>query len=129
MLVKEPSHFNLIVTSNMFGDIIADMAAQLMGGLGMACSGNINPSGICMFAPVHGSANRYAGRNLANPMGAILSARMMLEHLGWSDEAALIVTAVRDCLHACECTKELGGNLGTSQVGDAICLRIRDRAN
>jgi len=90
----------------------------------MGASGNINPTGICMFEPIHGPAPRYAGRNVANPMGAILSAQMMLDHLGWTSEAALIETAVRECVHASECTHDLGGNLGTREVGDAVCRRI-----
>jgi 3-isopropylmalate dehydrogenase len=126
MMVKEPAYFQVIVTSNMFGDIITDLGAQLQGGLGMAASGNINPHGICMFEPVHGAAPRSAGRNIANPMGAILSAQMMLEHLGWTWEAELMETAVRECVHASECTQDLGGTLGTREVGDAVCRRIGD---
>ncbi len=128
MMVKEPAYFQVIVTSNMFGDIITDLGAQLQGGLGMAASGNINPNGICMFEPVHGSAPRYAGRNVANPMGAILSAQMMLEHLGWTAEAALIETAVRECVHASECTPDLGGGLGTREVGNAVSRRLASLA-
>jgi 3-isopropylmalate dehydrogenase len=124
MLVKEPESFQVIVTSNMFGDIITDLGAQLQGGLGMAASGNINPTGICMFEPVHGSAPRYAGRNIANPMGAVLSAQMMLDHLGWAAEAAMVETAVRECVRHGECTHDLGGELGTREVGDALCRRI-----
>ena len=124
MMIREPSYFQVIVTSNMFGDIITDLGAQLQGGLGMGASGNINPNGICMFEPIHGPAPRYAGRNVANPMGAILSAQMMLDHLGWTSEAALIETAVRECVHASECTHDVGGNLGNREVGDAVCRRI-----
>ncbi len=126
MLVKEPSSFEVIVTSNMFGDIITDLGAQLQGGLGMAASGNMNPSVTCMFEPVHGSAPRYAGKNIANPMGAILSAQMMLEHLRWVEEAALIEKSVRACIKEYECTAEIGGSLGTREVGDAVCRRIRE---
>ncbi len=129
MIVKEPSYFHVIVTSNMFGDIITDLGAQLQGGLGMAASGNINPNSICMFEPVHGSAPRFAGRNIANPMGSILSVQMMLEHLGWTLEAGLIESAIRECVHASECTQDLGGSLGTREVGDAVCRRIRNRAS
>ncbi len=124
MMVKEPAYFQVIVTSNVFGDIITDLGAQLQGGLGMAASGNINPNSICMFEPVHGSAPKFAGRNVANPMGAVLSSQMMLEHLGWTAEAGLIETAIRECVHASECTPDLGGALGTREVGDAICRRL-----
>ncbi len=124
MVVKEPGAFEVIVTNNMFGDIITDLGAQLQGGLGLAASGNINPNSVCMFEPVHGSAPRFAGKNLANPMGAILSVQMMLAHLGWATEAAAIESAVRECIRAGECTCDLGGQMGTREVGDAICQRI-----
>ena len=87
LMVRNPKQFEVIVTNNMFGDIVTDLAAALQGGLGMAASGNINPDGISMFEPVHGSAPSFAGKNMANPMGSILTTVMMLEHLGF-DEAA-----------------------------------------
>ncbi len=124
MLVKEPASFQVIVTSNMFGDIITDLGAQLQGGLGMAASANVNPGGVCMFEPVHGAAPKLAGKNLANPMGAILSVQMMLDHLGWKNEAAVIENAVRECVRAGESTDDIGGGLGTREVGDAICHRV-----
>ncbi len=124
MVVKAPADFEIIVTNNMFGDIITDLGAQLQGGLGLAASGNINPSGVCMFEPVHGSAPKFAGKNLANPMGAILSVQMMLEHLGWASEAAAIEASVRECIREGECTRDLGGKMGTREVGDAICQRL-----
>ncbi len=124
MIIKEPADFEVIVTNNMFGDIITDLGAQLQGGLGMAASGNINPNCVCMFEPVHGSAPKYAGKNVANPMGAILSVEMMLEHLGWGAEAAVIETTIRDCIAEGECTPDLGGKLGTREVGAAIRRRI-----
>jgi 3-isopropylmalate dehydrogenase len=124
MMVKEPSNFQVIVTNNMFGDIITDLGAALQGGLGMAASGNINPSGVCMFEPVHGSAPKFAGKNITNPMGAILSVQMMLEHLGWVEQGARIEAAVRECIREEECTPDVGGNLGTREVGDAVCRRL-----
>jgi 3-isopropylmalate dehydrogenase len=124
MMIKQPSLFQVIVTNNMFGDIITDLGAQLQGGIGMAASGNINPASVCMFEPVHGSAPRYAGRNVANPMGAIMSVQMMLSHLGWNEEAVLIETAVQECVRAGQCTDDLGGALGTKQVGAAVCERV-----
>jgi len=128
-MVREPSRFQVIVTNNMFGDIITDLAAQLQGGLGVAASGNVNPAGVCMFEPVHGSAPKLAGKNVANPIGAILSAQMMLEHLRWSAEAAWIESAVQASVTAGECTRDLGGSLGTGEVGDAVCRRIRNIAS
>lgn len=125
MLVKEPAHFRVIVTNNMFGDIITDLGAQLQGGLGVAASANINPQGISMFEPVHGSAPKFAGKNMANPFGAILSAQMMIEHLGGKQEAAAIEQSVRDCIRDLECTEDLGGMLGTQQAGAALCRRLR----
>ncbi len=124
MMVREPARFQVIVTSNMFGDIITDLGAQLQGGLGLAASGNMRPDGVCMFEPVHGSAPKYAGKNVANPIGAIMSAQMMLEHLGWAAEAAMIETAVQDSLRAGECTEDIQGTLGTREVGAAICRRL-----
>jgi len=129
MLVQDPGHFEVIVTGNMFGDILTDIGAALQGGLGMAASGNINPDTVCMFEPVHGSAPKSARQNLANPMAAMLSAQMMLEHLGWKREAGLIEAAIRECVGAGECSLDLGGNLGTREVGDAVCRRIRSLAS
>jgi 3-isopropylmalate dehydrogenase len=128
MLVKEPSRFEVIVTSNMFGDIITDLGAQLQGGLGLAASGNINPKGVCMFEPVHGSAPKFAGKNIANPCAAILAVQMMLQHLGFGSEASLIEAAIRECIREDECTPDIGGNFGTRETGDAICRRIREFA-
>jgi 3-isopropylmalate dehydrogenase len=128
MLVKEPSRFDVIVTSNMFGDIITDLGAQLQGGLGLAASGNINPESVCMFEPVHGSAPKYAGRNVANPFAALLSTQMMLEHLGFKGESVLIEAAIRECIREDECTPDIGGTLGTRESGDAVCRRIHEMA-
>jgi 3-isopropylmalate dehydrogenase len=125
-MVKNPAQFQVIVTCNMFGDIVTDLGAALQGGLGMAASGNINPDGISMFEPVHGSAPKYAGKNVANPFGAILSAQMMLEHLGFRDEAALVEKAVVTAIEDGETPSELGGSLGTREVGAAVSRRIRE---
>ncbi len=124
-MVKNPAQFEVIVTCNMFGDIVTDLGAVLQGGLGMAASGNINPEGVSMFEPVHGSAPKYAGKNVANPFGAILSAQMMLEYLGYEEPAALIEKAVVACIDAGETPRELKGELGTREVGDAVCRRIK----
>jgi 3-isopropylmalate dehydrogenase len=124
-MVKNPAQFQVVVTCNMFGDIVTDLGAALQGGLGMAASGNINPNGVSMFEPVHGSAPKYAGKNVANPFGAILSIQMMLEHLGAREAGALIESSVIACIASGETPRELGGSLGTSEVGDAVCRRIR----
>jgi 3-isopropylmalate dehydrogenase len=128
-MVKNPAQFQVVVTCNMFGDIVTDLGAALQGGLGMAASGNINPDGISMFEPVHGSAPKYAGKNVANPFGAILSAQMMLEHLGFRDEGALVETAVVAAIENRETPSELGGSLGTREVGAAVSRRIRELAS
>jgi 3-isopropylmalate dehydrogenase len=128
MLVKEPSRFDVIVTGNMFGDIISDLGAQLQGGLGLAASGNINPNGVCMFEPVHGSAPKYAHKNIANPFAAMLSVQMLLDHLGFGNEASIIESTIRNCIRENECTPDLGGKFGTREVGDAVCRRIKELA-
>ena len=124
-MLKDPSQFDVIVTCNMFGDIVTDIGAQLQGGLGMAASGNINPAGTSMFEPVHGSAPKYAGKNVANPIGAILSTQMMVEHLGLPEAGRLIEAAVVRCIETHQTPSELGGTLGTTATGDAICQEIR----
>jgi 3-isopropylmalate dehydrogenase len=102
----------------MFGDIITDLGAQLQGGLGLAASANVHPGGSAMFEPVHGSAPKYTGKDVANPLGAILTASMMLEHLGREDAAAAIDKAVMMSVAEYKCTRDLGGELGTAAVGD-----------
>ena len=119
-LIRKPADFEVIVTCNMFGDIITDLGAALQGGLGMAASGNIHPGRTSMFEPVHGSAPKYAGQDVANPMGAVLTAALMLEHLGAEEAAGRVESAVRNCLVAGKTTRDLGGQLGTRAVGDAI---------
>jgi 3-isopropylmalate dehydrogenase len=123
-LVKDPSRFEVIVTCNMFGDIVTDLAAQLQGGLGMAASGNLHPGRTSMFEPVHGSAPKYAGTDRANPFAAILTAGMMLEHCGLADAAERVERTVAACLEAGECTADVGGRLGTAATGDAVARRL-----
>jgi 3-isopropylmalate dehydrogenase len=120
-MIKRPEQFQVIVTNNMFGDIITDVGAQLQGGLGMAASGNINPNGVCMFEPVHGSAPKYAGKNVANPFGAILTAGLMLEHLGFTKPGLLIEQADQQAVNEDKTTTDLGGKLGTKEAGGAVC--------
>ncbi len=123
-MVRDPRQFEVIVTSNMFGDIITDLAAALQGGLGMAASGNIHPGRTSMFEPVHGSAPPLAGKNLANPMGAIQSAAMMLAHLGLQEYADRIDAAVLAAVRAGVWTSDIGGKMGTGEVGDWIAKQV-----
>jgi 3-isopropylmalate dehydrogenase len=123
-MVKDPKRFEVIVTCNMFGDIVTDLGAQLQGGLGVAASGNIHPGATSMFEPVHGSAPKYAGTDRANPFAAILTAAMMLDHVGLAREAQRVERAVAACLAARECTADLGGTLGTAATGDAVARRL-----
>ena len=125
LLVQSPEQFQVIVTNNLFGDIITDIGGALQGGLGMAASGNIHPGRTSMFEPVHGSAPPLAGKNIANPIGAILSAALMLETLGRADDARRIERAVEDAVHAGETTTDVGGSLGTTEAGAAIVKRLR----
>jgi 3-isopropylmalate dehydrogenase len=125
LLIQNPAQFDVIVTNNLFGDIITDLGAALQGGLGLAASGNLHPGRTSMFEPVHGSAPPLAGRNVANPMGAILSAALMLDYLGLRPEAAAIEAAVQQAVSAGQGTAEIGGSLGTRETGDAIVQRIR----
>src|SRR5437764_2118333 len=123
-MVRAPEMFDVIVTNNMFGDIVTDLGAALQGGLGMAASGNIHPGRVSMFEPIHGSAPKYAGKDVSNPIGAILTAAMMLDYLGHVDEAAMIERAVVGAIEGGETTKDLGGNLGTQAAGEAVLRRL-----
>jgi 3-isopropylmalate dehydrogenase len=124
-MVRDPRLFDVIVTNNMFGDIITDLAAGLQGGLGMAASGNIHPGKTSMFEPVHGSAPPLAGKNIANPFGAILTAAMMLNHLGMSAEAGKIEAAVLEAVRQKKTTHDIGGGLGTREAGEWVAERVR----
>ena len=119
-MVRDPRQFDVIVTNNMFGDIITDLAAGLQGGLGMAASGNLHPGKTSMFEPVHGSAPPLAGKNVANPFGAILTSAMMLDYLGLSSEAARIEAAVLEAVRQNRTTSDIGGTLGTKEAADFV---------
>jgi 3-isopropylmalate dehydrogenase len=123
-LVKDPGQFQVIVTNNLFGDIVTDIGGALQGGLGMAASANLHPGRTSLFEPVHGSAPPLAGKNVANPMGAILSAALMLETFGWTSEATLVELAVEAAVRAGQTTQDIGGTLGTREVGDWIAAEI-----
>jgi 3-isopropylmalate dehydrogenase len=123
-MVRDPSQFDVIVTSNLFGDIASDLGAALAGGLGLAPSGNIHPGQVSLFEPVHGSAPTIAGKNIANPMGSILTVGMMFAYLGWTAEAQAIQDAVRTGIREEKTPAELGGSLGTREVGDWLANLI-----
>jgi 3-isopropylmalate dehydrogenase len=123
-MVRDPRQFDVIVTNNMFGDIITDLAAGLQGGLGMAASGNIHPGRTSMFEPVHGSAPPIAGKNEANPFGAILTAAMMLRHLEFTKEADKIEAAVLEAVRQKKTTQDIGGSLGTREAGAWVCNAV-----
>src|SRR4051794_36849780 len=124
-MVLDPGQFEVIVTNNLFGDIVTALGATFQGGLGMAASGNIPPGKTSMFEPVHGSAPKFAGKNIANPIGAIASAALMLETLGWNTEAAAIDAAVLKAVQENKVTSDIGGTLGTREAGDYIAATIR----
>jgi 3-isopropylmalate dehydrogenase len=124
-MVLDPGQFEVIVTNNLFGDIITDLGATFQGGLGMAASGNLHPGRTSMFEPVHGSAPRFAGKNIANPIGAISSMALLLETLGAKDEAAAIDAAVLRAVKENQVTGDVGGSLGTREAGDFIVKAVQ----
>jgi 3-isopropylmalate dehydrogenase len=124
-LVKDPGQYQVIVTNNLFGDIITDIGGALQGGLGMAASGNIHPGKTSLFEPVHGSAPPLAGKNVANPIGAILSTALMLETLGAHQESTAIESAVESAIAQNQTTIDIGGALGTREVGDFVAAQLK----
>jgi 3-isopropylmalate dehydrogenase len=126
-MVRDPRQFDVIVTNNMFGDIITDLAAGIQGGLGMAASGNIHPGKTSMFEPVHGSAPPIAGKNIANPFGAILTSAMMLNHLGMTPAAQKIEAAVLEAVRQKKTTVDISGSLGTREAAEWVAAQIASR--
>jgi 3-isopropylmalate dehydrogenase len=126
-LIRSPERFDVVVTNNMFGDILTDLGAALQGGLGLAASANVHPGRTSMFEPVHGSAPKYAGKGVANPLAAVLSVALMLDHLGHVPASAAVEEAVRRSLAEGRSTRDLGGDLSTAQVGDHLASRGRRR--
>ena len=123
-MVLDPSQYDVIVSNNLFGDILTDLGAAIQGGLGLAASGNIHPGKVSLFEPVHGSAPPIAGKGIANPIGAILTSAMMLEYLGFQNLSKEIEEAVRSAISANETTRDLGGQLSTEQAGAAIIAQL-----
>jgi isocitrate/isopropylmalate dehydrogenase len=123
-LVKEPEKFDVIVTTNLFGDILSDEAAQLVGGLGFAAGANVGSS-YGMFEPVHGSAPKYAGKDTVNPIATVLAAKMMLDYLNESEAAGLVEKAVMEVLKEGKVrTYDLGGNSSTQEMAEAIADKV-----
>lgn len=123
-MVLDPSQYEVIVSNNLFGDILTDLGAAIQGGLGLAASGNIHPGRVSLFEPVHGSAPPLAGKGVANPIGAILTLAMMLDYLGFAEDSIAVENAVKNAVTAGETTRDLGGQLSTEAAGRAICGRI-----
>ena len=135
-MVKAPESFQVIVTNNMFGDILTDLGAILQGGLGVAGSGNIHPGRVSLFEPIHGSAPKYAGKDVASPVAAIATAQMMLEWLAvdgpkgpggkkFADAAKRIEDVIVEAIRKGKVTKDLGGELGTKACGDWIAAAVK----
>jgi 3-isopropylmalate dehydrogenase len=124
-MILNPAQYDVVVTNNLFGDILTDLGAALQGGLGLAASGNIHPGRVSLFEPVHGSAPPLAGKNEANPAGAILSAALMLEYLGHAEAARAVERAVAEAIEAGETTRDLGGRLSTTEAGASVRGRVR----
>jgi tartrate dehydrogenase/decarboxylase/D-malate dehydrogenase len=127
-MVSDPESLDVVVASNLFGDILTDLAAVLQGGMGVAASASVAPGSETpgIFEPVHGSAPDIAGRGIANPIGAIWSAALMLEHLGEADGAQRMIAAIEAVCGEGTRTRDLGGSATTSDVGDAVASRVRD---
>ncbi len=126
-MVKNPEWFDVIVTDNMFGDIITDLGAMVQGGMGIAAGGNLNPEGVSMFEPIGGSAPKYTGRNVINPLAAIAAVQMMLEQLGQADGAQLVENAImRACAHDLESMNAGRMGMSTSEVGDLIVKYVQE---
>jgi 3-isopropylmalate dehydrogenase len=123
-LVREPERFQVIVTQNLFGDILSDLAAQLVGGLGISPSANLRPGGVGLFEPVHGSAPALAGKDVASPLAAILTAALLLRELRESEAATALEAAVRAAIAAGVTTPDLGGRSGTREVGRWIAEHV-----
>jgi len=126
-LVQDPKPFEVVVTCNLFGDIVTDLGAALQGGLGIASSANVHvadPARVGMFEPVHGSAPPLAGKDLANPIASFLTVGMMLTHLGFPEEEPRIEAACAKALDEAQCTKDVGGSLGTKAAADYVLAQL-----
>ncbi|OPX73813.1 MAG: Homoisocitrate dehydrogenase [Methanoregulaceae archaeon PtaU1.Bin059] len=125
--VKNPEWYDVVVTPNMFGDIITDLGAMIQGGMGLAPGGNINPGGTSMFEPIHGSAPKYRGLGVANPMATIWAGSMMLDHLGEHEAAEAVLEALGRSILDGVVTRDMGGSARTSDVGDYVAAMLKRR--
>jgi len=125
-MVKNPNFFDVIVTDNMFGDIITDLGAMIQGGMGIAAGGNINPKGVSMFEPIGGSAPKYTGMNIINPLAAICAGGMMLDHLGESAAAGWIEKAVIKGISKMDSLAAGKMGMGTNEVGNMVAKFVRE---
>ena len=124
-MVKNPEWFDVIVTTNMFGDIITDLGAMIQGGMGVAASGNISPEGTSMFEPIHGSAPKYTGQNKANPIASIAAVQMLLQHAGAREAAARVDRAIASVLASGKIPDLSAGKCPpTSEIGDMVAAAI-----
>jgi 3-isopropylmalate dehydrogenase len=123
-MVLKPEQFDVIVTTNLFGDILSDLGAALAGGLGTASSGNINPGKVSVFEPIHGSAPKYAGKGVASPIAAIGALALLLDHLGEADAAKAVDAAIRDGLRNGKIKGVEAGSQGTRDVGELIARTV-----
>ncbi len=124
--VKNPEWFDVVVTPNMFGDIITDLGAMIQGGLGLAPGGNINPEGTSMFEPIHGSAPKYRGLGVANPLATIWAGSLLLDHLGEHEAAAGVLSAIEKSILAGITPRDMGGSASTKEVGTAVAQFVRE---
>ncbi len=126
-MVKNPEWFDVIVTSNLFGDIITDLGAMIQGGMGVAAGGNLNPEGVSMFEPIGGSAPKYTGKNVINPIAAIMAGQMMLQFLGEEESANLVEEAVIDTISKMKSMSAGKMGMSTTEVGDSIANYIKSK--
>ena len=130
-MVKDPARFEVVVTSNLFGDILTDLGAAIAGGMGLAAGANLNPDGTypSMFEPIHGSAPDIAGKGIANPLATVWSASQLLDHLGYTAWGAKLIDSIeRLLIENKTLTPDLGGSASTREVGDAIVRKIKENA-
>jgi 3-isopropylmalate dehydrogenase len=127
-MVSDPARFDVMVTTNLFGDILTDLGAVIQGGMGSAASANIHPGQVSMFEPIHGSAPDIAGKGVANPVGAILAMAMMLDFLGERDAAGVVESSVRDLLVTGRIPSlDAGSGLTTAEIGDLVAGEVTNR--
>jgi 3-isopropylmalate dehydrogenase len=125
-LVRDPSQFRVVVTTNLLGDVVSDLTAAIAGGLGLAPSASLHPGRrVGLFEPVHGSAPDLAGRDRANPLGMVRTVGMMLAHLGWPEERDRLEDVCRAAIESGHCTPDVGGRLGTAATGDWLVSQLR----